>query len=474
MRWHHLLEFVALLGCGALLWIGCPSEDDDDAGDDDAGDDDAGDDDAGDDDTGDDDTGDDDTGDDDTSSDADGDGHHVDFDCDDQDASITTVWVNLTAAPGGDGSMEQPFTTVAEGVAAGTGCVLVVGGQYDEMLTISAPVEIRGLTDPAATVIDGGAGDPVFVVEAGASLTLRRLELNNGAAVEGGCVRVDSGGTLILDQVVLDDCEASENGGALWAYQANVTITDSQVVDCLSNNGDGGGFYLDESTLTVDNCYFENMDADKGYGGSMELVETHAVITRTHFVDSDANAGGAIDLFGDGSLSATGVLFEYGRAFTTQANGEGGAIASSGASLQVVNCTFADNLGASGAAIYFQTADPQDTLEIRNSIFYKQDGGALRLDGLIDVPADADIEYNDFFGNKSLVDGQTDPSVFAASNLFVDPAFLAYAGPSDEGNDFHLTTGSPLVDAGDPDAAYDDLDASPADMGCYGGPLPLP
>jgi len=54
------------VAAAAVLWLGCPEPDDDDAADDDDGDDDSGDDDSGDDDTGDDDTGDDDGGDDDT------------------------------------------------------------------------------------------------------------------------------------------------------------------------------------------------------------------------------------------------------------------------------------------------------------------------------------------------------------------------------------------------------------------------
>jgi Right handed beta helix region len=350
----------------------------------------------------------------------------------------------------------------------------VVGGFYTESLTVTGQVEIRGLTDASSTRIDGGGGDPIFVVESGGALTLRKIQLNNGAAVEGACIRVE-GGSVTLDQAILDECDSSEDGGAIWGFQSSITMTGTQVLNSASSFGDGGGLYLDECTLVVDDCLFRNLDADDGYGGAMELVETDATVTRTHFLDADAEAGGAIDVFGGGSLTATGVLFEYNRAWiVSNVMGEGGAIASSGASLQVVNCTFSDNQGELGAGIYFQTADPADTLEIRNNIFHLQGGGALRLDGLIDDPADGVIEYNDFFGNTTLVDGQADPAAFAASNLFVDPEFLGYVGLFPEVNDFHLQGGSPLVDAGDPDTTFDDLDGTRAEMGCYGGPTPLP
>jgi hypothetical protein len=42
-----------------------------------------------------------------------------------------------------------------------------------------------------------------------------------------------------------------------------------------------------------------------------------------------------------------------------------------------------------------------------------------------------------------------------------------------DGDDYHLDTGSPAIDAGDPDPAYDDTDESINDMGAYGGPEPF-
>ena len=37
-------------------------------------------------------------------------------------------------------------------------------------------------------------------------------------------------------------------------------------------------------------------------------------------------------------------------------------------------------------------------------------------------------------------------------------------------SDFTLRTSSPAIDAGDPDAAYNDIDGTRNDMGGYGGP----
>lgn len=54
-------------------------------------------------------------------------------------------------------------------------------------------------------------------------------------------------------------------------------------------------------------------------------------------------------------------------------------------------------------------------------------------------------------------------------NVSVAPGFLAFDPAVDVSAwDFHLTLGSPLVDAGDPTVL--DPDGSPSDIGAFGGP----
>ena len=64
---------------------------------------------------------------------------------------------------------------------------------------------------------------------------------------------------------------------------------------------------------------------------------------------------------------------------------------------------------------------------------------------------DAYDSDRDASGPNDLLD--TDP-------LFTDPENL----------DFTLQPGSPAIDAGDPDPAFDDVDGSRNDMGIFGGP----
>lgn len=78
-------------------------------------------------------------------------------------------------------------------------------------------------------------------------------------------------------------------------------------------------------------------------------------------------------------------------------------------------------------------------------------------------------QYNCVYGNSYadyVAYSQPDPT-----DINEDPLFVAFTDDSDWTNDdFHLQMGSPCIDVGNPDAAYDDVDGTPNDMGAYGGP----
>ena len=81
------------------------------------------------------------------------------------------------------------------------------------------------------------------------------------------------------------------------------------------------------------------------------------------------------------------------------------------------------------------------------------------------------LEYNNVYGSGSDdYDGLTDPTG-TDGNISDDPLFVSWNGDSTYDDDLSLDPSSPSVDAGNPDAAYDDVDGTTNDMGAYGGPL---
>jgi hypothetical protein len=76
-----------------------------------------------------------------------------------------------------------------------------------------------------------------------------------------------------------------------------------------------------------------------------------------------------------------------------------------------------------------------------------------------------EVVYSDFYDlNSEHCDGITTYSG-ENGNIAVDPKFTDEAG-----GDFTLKSSSPLIDAGQPDAVYNDPDGSLNDIGLYGGP----
>lgn len=68
------------------------------------------------------------------------------------------------------------------------------------------------------------------------------------------------------------------------------------------------------------------------------------------------------------------------------------------------------------------------------------------------------ISYNDFWNTI-----ETSPD--SSGNMSVDPLFINY-----DSFDYHYSSGSPCINAGNPNSIYNNRDGSRNDLGIYGGP----
>jgi hypothetical protein len=110
------------------------------------------------------------------------------------------------------------------------------------------------------------------------------------------------------------------------------------------------------------------------------------------------------------------------------------------------------------------------TVEIQNTILAHSNCPIVyAYDPLLEADEEAPdptvtVAYNNFFDvNAEHCDGVTTYSG-TEGNLAVDPRFT-----NESGGDYTLRSASPLIDAGNPDAAHNDLDGSVNDIGLYGG-----
>ena len=122
---------------------------------------------------------------------------------------------------------------------------------------------------------------------------------------------------------------------------------------------------------------------------------------------------------------------------------------SSGGGIKIINNTLVDNEG-DGIVLF------GDCTVMNNIIVYNGESGIYYFKGTLSN------SYNDVYGNLLGDWDACSPGTGAISKnpLFVDRKH----------NDFHLQSGSPCIDAGNPDPIYNDSDGSRNDMGAYGGP----
>ena len=187
----------------------------------------------------------------------------------------------------------------------------------------------------------------------------------------------------------------------------------------------------------------ENVDVtipnDTIRSGAVEITNANVVIHNSIFRNNKANDGGALIINQSQSI-ITNNLFINNYAVTF-----GGALVSSASSNKIVNNTFYTNSTTN------------------------YEGGLLLLSPVLDS-----VQNNIFYANTSKTADpgisllQTDSSHYVIKYNFFDTGNNPYFVST---TDFHLSTLSPCINAGNPDSQYNDADRSRNDQGAYGGPL---
>jgi len=233
---------------------------------------------------------------------------------------------------------------------------------------------------------------------------------------------------------------------------------------------------VDTSLTEIYGNTFEDNAADSG--GALELIDSDNELYHNRFLNNVAESkAGAITLFNTVNEDPT-VLRNNIIQGNLVTDGRGGGIFISddvsladGGTIEtqatlINNVLVGNSAGAYGAGLYVGRRSPA---QVMNNIVY----GNLGSYGVYVNSSTSSalvFTYNDSYLNPSNYGGALTTQL-DASNISIDPLFVAYAqGDNTDDDDFHLSASSPVKDRGNPATTYNDAAGGRNDMGAYGGP----
>lgn len=362
-----------------------------------------------------------------------------------------------------DGTMDHPYNTIQEGLAAATAGYYVLVDDSDS--DYAGPITLKSDVILKSQNWDDSDGDDEATIyynsTSGAAVNGADDAGIEGFKIDGRRYGIDCNGTSpeIIDCRIVNlrysDCIG------VWLRNGSLAHLDGVEVYDLNNNTDYG--YATFYGIRIDNC-----DAA---GGDNVVIE-HTTVHHIFSSDIIGLGGGYCYPHGIYINNSDGVQIKNSIVHDVTGGNYhyvyGIRIASS-TDVELVNTVIydVDKTYYYGTAygLHFTSCTNLDARNLIISHVHKGEGGTggyyQTAYGVYQSDSTYSFEYCDVYdcqnGNYNNVTPGT--GCISANPQYVSP-----------GSDFHLQSGSPCIDTGDPDSSYDDPDSTRNDMGCYGGP----
>jgi predicted outer membrane repeat protein len=218
----------------------------------------------------------------------------------------------------------------------------------------------------------------LFAVAGGGSLTLENLALQGGGGndginaiwEEGGAIY--NSGTLVLNDVTVQDNSAFVGGGIYSNYGSVTTLEGGTIVQnnlAFGSGGTadgGGGLYVSGGVVNVTNATLDENNAETGGGGALYVYGGNVSLSNDTLKSNSAALGGG--LFVNASMGPATVTLAYDTVESNTATGKYGE----GGGLYVY----------SGGATVTLSYDTVESNTATNSSGYKlNSGGGLYVSG---------------------------------------------------------------------------------------------
>jgi len=307
--------------------------------------------------------------------------------------------------------------------------------------SITAPI----VRDPNLhpTILDGQNARRVVDISAGSAPVLDGLILTNGYGdYSGGGVRSVSSHPTIQN-CILQNNHADGDGGAIFINSGSAQILDNQIIN-NSGNWAGGLRIINNAQVTVRGNFISGNTASNSVGG----------------IDIDCCGGSVVNVEGNWITRNSGGAY-------------GGGVAVVHTDAALVNNIIAENTASEGAGVYLAGMEgyTADVVMINNTLSgLSSSDHAIWLDQL----ASAYLTNNILSGFVTGIH-DNDPinnMISADHNLFYntsDPVLGKDAIQADPLLDtqYHLTNGSPAINAGIAVQNIIDIDGDPRPNGSY-------
>ncbi len=370
----------------------------------------------------------------------------------------------LTIAEGVDAASDGDTVTVFSGVYWGEdnrgintqGKAIVVRAEPGQVVVMDCELADRGFLvesgETGDTVIDGltirnGYPDTLGLGGGGiqisnASPTVRNCAIEDCYASYGAGVNIEGVSSSVIEQCEITTCHASNGGGGIRASDG----ASPQVIKCtLSGNSaywGGGMMSRTGSAPHIADCRFEGNSAT--YSGGLRCAEGSPMVERTVFVGNTAQSGGGM---GSGYYSQPRLSH---CAFYDNAATVRGAGFACGTECDLSYCTFVQNSGPGGSAIF--CGEPAGGAVFTNCIIAFHDDAVSECE----VGYDPTYQHCCVYGNTGTLCGNV------LDNIYQDPMLCDLSA-----RDLTIHEDSPCMPAnnswGEPIGAYD--------QGCSAPPL---
>lgn len=350
---------------------------------------------------------------------------------------------------------------------------------------------LEGLTLKNGRAYQGGG-----IYNDGGTLTLTDSTVASNTALYqdggGGGIFNNAGTVHITGGAVRDNVTTSDegqSGGGFYNNGGTLTIDGNAVFSgntASGRFGGGGAIYNKGGGVTIEDATFSNNHQyhSSGSGGAITNNAGTVQITRSVLELNSAPVGGAIENSDGGTLKVYSSTFARNDATSSIDLGRGGAIWNLESTVEITGSTFDSNTSEAGGAIYAQYPAAKTT--IVNSTFSGNsagEGAGLSLQGTVTLTHSTFVDNGIFInsgtvklGHVAMANGglsgdssSTVPSLgynfiqdSGSQSLFdtldndtfgVDPELGDLADNGGPTETHRPESGSPLINAGDPDFA---------------------